>query len=258
MFAIAKLPAPILNTPHFHETFGGSDGCTLPFDEKGLLRAVETIALPETKFQLLEKCEEYVFRVKTAEYPGDDLFVDERFLLPAYEETPERRRALPEPQEILNSLKKHVGISYVWGGNFLGIPQMLDFYPPSKALDEKTLITWTFQGLDCSGLLYLATDGCTPRNTSDLVTFGKSLSIKGKSPLEIQKLVKPLDIIVWKGHVVIVLNQEQVIESRAGFGVVITTLTSRLKEILDVHQRVPLNRWAADAMGFVINRWITG
>ena len=131
---------------------------------------------------------------------------------------------------------------------------MLDFYPPSKALDEKTLVTWTFQGLDCSGLLYLATDGCTPRNTSQLVTFGKSLSIKGKSPLEIQKLVKPLDIIVWKGHVIIVLNPEQTIESRAGFGVIVYNFLSRLQEVMDIHQKIPLNRW--DPSGFVINRWI--
>lgn len=257
MFATAKYPTPILNTPDFHEIFGGHDGCSLPFDEQGLLRAVETVALPQTKFQLLEKCEEYIFRVKTKDYVGENLFVDQRFLLPASEKTPERESTLPLPEKILETLQKQVGISYVWGGNWVGIPEMLHFYPPAKALDEKTLIAWTFQGLDCSGLLYLATDGYTPRNTSKLVNFGKSLPIQGRSPQEIQRLVKPLDIIVWKGHVLMVLNPDQTIESRAGFGVVVCNFISRMEEILEVHKKTPLSSWQPDAAGFVINRWVS-
>ncbi|MFI5333869.1 MAG: hypothetical protein ACHQT8_01730 [Chlamydiales bacterium] len=256
MFATAKFPTPVLNTPRFHEVFGGEDGLSLPLDEQGLLRAAETVAFPGTKFQLLEKCEEYVFRVKSNDYPGEDLFVDERFLLPAHEETPDRMRKLPDEQEILKTLKDQVGLAYVWGGNWFGIPEMLQFYPPRKALDEKSLLTWTFQGLDCSGLLYLATAGCTPRNTSQLVGFGRSLAIQNKSPREIQSLVKPLDMIVWTGHVIIVLDGEKTIESRLGHGVVISPLVSRLQEVIDIHKKTPINRWTPGSNHFVINRWI--
>lgn len=254
MFAIAKLPTPILNTPDFERIFGGADGATLALDDKGLLRAVETVALPGTKFALQEKCSQKIYRVTTHEYPGDSLFVDKRFLADADASAPERQKKLPPTDEILVSLQRHVGARYVWGGNWPGIPQMLNFYPPKKPLPEASLATWIFQGLDCSGILYLATNGCAPRNTSDLVTFGKSLAIEGKTPHEISLHVKPLDIIVWKGHVLIVLTSNQTIEARHGFGVILCNLEARLQEIMQ--ERKPLNCWDTQHKGFVVNRWI--
>ena len=254
MFAIAKLPTPILNTPDFEHIFGGSDGATLPLDDQGLLRAVETVALPGTKFALHEKYGPHVARITTHEYPGDKLFVDTRFLTKADAATPERAKKLPSTTQIIHALKSHLGASYVWGGSWMGIPQMLDFYPPAKPLTNTALTIWTFHGLDCSGILYLATNGCTPRNTSELVTFGKSLPIENKSPKEIAQLLKPLDLIVWKGHVLVLLNPEQTIESRRGFGVVTADLQDRLQEICS--DREPANSWSAEKKCFVINRWI--
>ncbi len=253
-FATAKIPTPILNTPRFKEIFGGKDGSSLPVDNQGLLRAVETVALPKTKFKILETCEDCVVRVSTRDYPGEKLFVDSRFLEPAEEETPERAPSLPAQNLIIERMKKLVGTSYVWGGNWLGIPQMIHFYPPSQALEEATFKTWSFQGVDCSGLIYLATDGFTPRNTSDLVKFGKSLEIEERSLQEICKLLRPLDLIVWRGHVLISLNEKELIESRGGKGVVISDPLTRMTEISQT--RSPKNRWDdAQPHSFVINRW---
>ncbi|MBI2742368.1 MAG: peptidoglycan endopeptidase [Chlamydiales bacterium] len=255
-FAIARFPTPILNTPRFRDVFCQA----LPLDEQGLLRAVETVALPQTKFELIEQCAGHILRVKTADYEGGDLFVDERFLTPADFKTPERKRIWPNPELILHRMRSLIGSMYVWGGSWPCIPQMLDFYPPRALLNEKSLKTWIFQGVDCSGLLYWATDGCSPRNTSELVTFGKSLSIDGKSPKEIQAMLKPLDLIVWKGHVVIVLNSAETIESRGGFGVVKCDLLARLEEVFTGHKRRPVNFWDNTLdpkdLRFVINRFL--
>jgi hypothetical protein len=257
-FAVARIPTPILNTPHFRKIFGGESGASLPLDDKGLLRAIETVALPQTKFELLEKCDEQVFRVKTAEYAGENLFVDTRFLSPASKNTPERPKIIPPRKLILARLQRLIGATYLWGGNWPCIPQMLEFYPPAKLLSEQLSKTWAFQGVDCSGLLYWATSGYTPRNTSELVLFGKSLPIEGKSPEEIQKLVKPLDIIVWKGHVVVILNTQTSIESRHGMGVLTTDLPSRLREMIEQLKLRPASCWDSSSATpcFVINRWL--
>ncbi len=113
---------------------------------------------------------------------------------------------------------------------------------------------WALKGVDCSGLLYEATDGFTPRNTSDLVHYGSPVSIENKSVGEIQRIVKPLDLIVWKGHVVIVVDSEKTIESRHLHGVVIAPLKERLEEVLQT--RTPKNSWS-DGNHFVIRRWAT-
>lgn len=257
-FALARFAAPLLNTPDFQGVFGGADRSTLPLDNQGLLRAVETVALPGTKLELIEQSSEEIFKVKTQDYPSAPLYVDKRFLIFADSNVPERPLIWPSADLILHRMKSLIGSMYVWGGNWPSIPRMLQLYPPAKALDEKSLKTWTFQGVDCSGLLYWATDGCAPRNTSELISFGKSLEIEGMTAQEVQKLIRPLDLIVWKGHVIIVLNSEETIESRAGFGVVTTNFLTRFDEILHSHKRKPASSWQSEtqASTFVINRWL--
>ncbi len=214
-YALAKIPTPVLNTPKFSEVFGGEDGTTLPLDSQGLLRPVEMIALPGTKFALLERVTSNIYKAQTQEYPGATLYVDIRFLQRASKNAPQRLRKMPGKEAILNTLKSLEKTAYVWGGNWLGIPEMLVYYPPNRKISSALASHWTLNGVGCSGLLYLATQGSTPRNTSDLVHFGKSLPIQKKSVKEIQKLVRALDIIVWKGHVLIVLDKDTLIESHA-------------------------------------------
>jgi cell wall-associated NlpC family hydrolase len=120
----------------------------------------------------------------------------------------------------------------------------------------------TLAGLDCSGLLYQATGGWTPRNTSQLVSYGQGVPIAGKSTDAIVNVLEPLDLIVWNGHVLIVLDRETVIESRlecgkpGNGGVVTTPLRQRLSEIM--RTRKPVDQWPAGTKGkgiFVVRRW---
>jgi hypothetical protein len=144
----------------------------------------------------------------------------------------------------------------VWGGNYLkGIPEMLEFYKPSGTLSDEVLKRWTLKGVDCSGLLYEATGGYTPRNTNSLFSLGIPVDIKGLSPDEIAKKLKPLDIIVYKRHVLIVLNSREVIESAIPQGVHVKNLLSAIRTVSEIMQ--PANDYKGDGKGdkFVVRRW---
>jgi hypothetical protein len=254
-FAIAKMPTPLLNSSDFQTIFGGHDGASLSLDDQGLIRAVEAIALKGTKMTILDRLGSFIFRVKTADYPGQDLYVDLRFLEISDESVPEREKVLPHPDKILTHMHSLLGSTYIWGGNWSrGIPQLLAFYPPCREIDHEMQTLWSLKGVDCSGLLYESTNGFTPRNTSELISYGKPLPIEGKSAKEIAALLQPLDLIVWKGHVFIAFDRHHVIESRKGKGVVITRAEERLEELM--HDRKPINNFAhLDPKSFVINRW---
>lgn len=214
-FCIAKTPTPMLNTPEFQQVFGSK---VLPLDKKGLLRSLEMIALPGTKFEIHQKIGPYTLEVTTQDYPTKT-FIDARFVSPASANTPERAKVLPSPDLILDRLKSALGLPYVWGGNYRqGIPEILSLYQSPSPTELHTLA-----GLDCSGLLYEATGGYTPRNTSELLKFGEEIS-------SIEK-IKPLDILVYPGHVIILLDQGTTIESRYGHGVVLANLSNRLAEL---------------------------
>ncbi len=225
--ASAKIPTPIYNTP------------AIPFlhlplkkDSQGRLMELETIALPGTRFVCIQEMEG-VFQVETAEYPSSTpLYVDKRCL--HFSPTPEREKRLPSAESILAFLEKCKGSRYLWGGNWnQGIDEMLRLYPPLQQIDEDDALC---RGVDCSGLLYQATNGITHRNTSGLISYGEAI--------EFHEL-RPLDLMVWKGHVLIVLSPETFIESRIGKGVVITDLKTRYQEALDTLQGKPffLRRW---------------
>jgi hypothetical protein len=91
----------------------------------------------------------------------------------------------------------------------------------------------------------------TPRNTAELVNFGNRLAIEGLTNIQLLELMKPLDLIVWKGHVVVFLNKNEVIESRNPQGVVITDPIKRLEEIRLTRQPSDV----ANNQTFVIQRW---
>ncbi|MBW1853760.1 MAG: peptidoglycan endopeptidase, partial [Deltaproteobacteria bacterium] len=114
--------------------------------------------------------------------------------------------------------------------------------------------------------LYETTGGSTPRNTSSLITFGEPVKIAGLSASQIIQTLKPLDIIVWMGHVIIVLDKERTIESRLDYdkehegnqgGVRIRTL----KEVVDEtrKERVPVDNYEDEVekgkKKFVVRRW---
>ena len=266
-YARAEKPTPVLNTPDFRSAFGGADGKTLARDEQGLIRAVEFIALPGTVFYIenaLHVNGAIIYQVNTADYPPQKsgLFIDSRFVSLSVSQLPLRSKKMPPKKTILQRMAANQGLRYVWGGNISrGIPEMFQFYPPSQRITPETENMWALHGLDCSGLLYEATDGATPRNTSDLIYFGKSVSIEGLTAEKIAKKLLPLDLITWKGHVIIVLDQTHTIESCMGCsaigGVTIRNLQLVLKEVMSA--RTPVNNYpkkSSPQKTFVIRRWI--
>ena len=269
-YGVVSSPAPVLNTPAFRTVFGGSDGKSLKTDRCGQVRELEFIALPGTAFKIIEElCDGVatVFRVQTDDYTASaktSLYVDSRFVELRETMPPPRVRKLPSQQVIVDSLKGAVGAPYVWGGNVQGgVDDLLVlFYGGSTSIKAKSHLA--LAGLDCSGLLYQATGGWTPRNTSQLVSYGQPVLIAGKSAEAISKLLEPLDLIVWGGHVMVVLDRNTVIESRlkcgkkGNDGVVSTALQKRLAEIM--HTRRPVDSWPTAGKQrdvFVVRRWFS-
>ena len=266
-YGVAINSTPVLNTPDFKAVFGAAGGRNLKTDRCGQVRELEYIALPGTVFTLLKK-QNYetadIYQVVTDDYtapPNVRLYVDGRFLKLERTAPPPRRLSLPPREKILSALRKSVGNHYVWGGNVVeGVPELVDFF--YKGSNDDGYRGQMLAGLDCSGLLYQATGGWTPRNTSQLITFGQGVAIAGKQSAEIETLLKPLDLIVWNGHVIIILDQKTVIESRlecdkpGNGGVVITQSAQRISEIMNT--RRPANSWPNGKKQqnvFVIRRW---
>jgi len=268
LYAVARGAAPVLNTPALSSVFGGANGTTLKIDRCGQVRELEFVALPGSVFTILSRMPDgknTVFRVTTDEYPmpaDSALYVDSRFVDIHELEPPPRVRTLPSQTAIIAALKASVGAPYVWGGNIQGgVGTLIGlFYGGNMSVKDKNQLT--LAGLDCSGLLYQATGGWTPRNTSQLVTFGKAVPVAGKTLEEIAVGLEPLDLIVWNGHVIIVLDRETTIESRlecgkkGNVGVVTTSLRKRLAEIL--RTRRPVDSWSTVGKQrdvFVVRRW---
>lgn len=268
LYAVARLATPVLNSPALGELFGGRDGRSLKVDRCGQVRELEFIALPGTVFRVrseLRRGELRILQVETDDYtspPGGALYLDSRMVAFSTQPPPSPVRRLPERDAILAGLRSFLGSPYVWGGNVRqGIPELLTlYYRGSFDRDEER--RFTLAGLDCSGLLYAATNGLTPRNTSRLVHFGRGLPVAGRGARELAPLLEPLDLIVWNGHVIIVLDRETVIESRLECdgpgrgGVVVTPLLRRLEQIMAT--RRPLDAWPSGSSrrdGFVVRRW---
>jgi hypothetical protein len=237
-------PAPVLNTPDFHAVFGGNSGNTIA------LESFEFIALKHMRFEVLDQIKPHILQIQWPQYSATPLYVDQRFC----QSIPFSHPPTPEPfspKTILQHMESRVGIPYVWGGNWAnGVPEMLLYYPPQQPLDKQTEIFWTLQGLDCSGLLFEATQGATPRNTSHLLRFGKSLSPSEE--------LKPLDMIIYPGHVLFVRDENTIIESKSPYGVRICSLQQRMEELSQTRRPLlqPDPRENKDSY-FTIRRFIT-
>jgi hypothetical protein len=260
LYFITQKPTPILHTSEFTSVFGGKTGSLL-LDDKNLFRPLEMIAFPKTVFTIKRRKANGILEVTTEEYPSPvPLFIDSRFGRTIKVKPLNRLKQRPSPNLIVAKIKKAKGLPYIWGGNFArGIPEMLTYYPPPKKLSPEEEKAWTFQGVDCSGLLYEATEGTTPRNTSDLIIYGQPLYIEGLSSNAIASLVKPLDLIVWLGHLIIVIDNQRIIESNhSKGGVVIAPLLETLEEIKK-KGKSPSSSPAETKKNpnlFVIKRWL--
>jgi hypothetical protein len=270
-YAVTKYPTPVLYTPDFASVFGGEDGVSLKFDDYGEIDELEFIALPGTLFHIEETIHtrEYpVFKVTSRDYqyPTEKgYYIDSRFVVLTNKTQEGRVKVLPGYKQILRNLRNAEGAIYTWGGNYCrGIPELLHFYPPASEIPPVLQEQWMLCGVDCSGLLYEASNGCIPRNTSSLVYFGESVPVEGLPLPRITELLLPLDIIVWKGHMMVVIDNGEVIESSYdhdpetdGFqgGVRVFPVSKRLEKLLE--ERTPVNNYDTemDSKKFVVRRW---
>lgn len=261
-YAVAVLPTPVLKTPDVCSVFGGKDGKTLKLTKKNMVEEVEFVALPGTVFtieKIIRKDTYEVLKVKTKDYPyptQGGYYIDSRFVEKKTEKPAERIRILPDKNAIINKLVSAKGAIYVWGGNYVkGIPELVEFYKPAGKLSKEVQDRWILKGVDCSGLLYEATDGYIPRNVESLFNFGSPVDIKGLSPDGIAKKLKPLDLIVYKRHVVIVLDSRQAIQSTIAEGVHLRSLAGIIRTISET--MTPVTDYSGKGINdkFVVRRW---
>lgn len=232
-------PAPILNTPDFCGAFGGPGGCEI------FTQHLEFIAFPGEQFvikNIYPRHHHCIYQISTDRYVKDELYLDSRFAKPATREG-DQTNARFERETLKSKMQALLGVDYIWGGNWSqGIYQMLHLYPPQKALSQELINAWVLKGVDCSGLLYEVTEGKTPRNTRQLLYFGKSVAIQGKSVEQTASLLMPMDMVVWPGHVWFMFDTHSSIESKSPFGVIKRPLKERLEETL--RERSPVDVWS--------------
>ncbi len=268
---------PVFYLDDFPRYFWGGTGGELIVDDWDQIDPTETVVFPKSLFtveKIIRRADTTLLQVRTSEYPydSDPHYIDARHVQ-IYESgsiSKERNIELPSRAKILRNLKSQVGKPYVWWGNAPnGISSLASFYPPSHPLDAPMRSKWTLDGFDCSGILYWATHGYTPRNTSKLITFGTGVKIAGKTPVEIAGVLKPLDIIVWKGHNMIVIDTDHILESTANFtgtgnystpnGVRIRPIVEALEEVMNTKWRIAVDEYADNVpegkKKFVIRRW---
>lgn len=267
LYAVADRPVPVLNTPDIAHAFSGDQGGPI-LDRCGQMRSMEFVALPGTAFRIEGAVPGgKALRVTTDDYPypsASGYYVDTRLVRPL--ETPQQQRkpALPGREKILAALTAAEGAPYVWGGNVRhGIADLATLYPTDKKLSSEQLQRKILAGVDCSGLLYEATGGWTPRNTSALTRFGTGVPAAGLTAEELAWRLRPLDLIVWQGHVIIVIDGGRVIESRLSCegpgrgGVRISPIGPYLERL--VKTRKPADRppegKQKEGGTFVVRRW---
>jgi len=259
-YAITESAAPVLNSPDFESVFGGADGISVNTDNQGLIREIEYIAFKGTVFEILDeidKGDHKIFHVKADDYNYEsELYIDSRFVAVLNDKPTVKPKILPSKKEIFSFLDRAVGSKYIWGGNYIsGISKMLEYYPPAGKINTDTKMLWCLKGCDCSGLMYEATNGYTERNTSRLVYEGEPVLIAGFNAEEIADKLKPLDMIVWIGHVIYVYDEITAIQSALSKdGVVKTDLIETLKHLMET--RTPVNDYdAVSGERFVVRRW---
>jgi len=258
-YAVSINYTPVLNTSDFESVFGGKNGNKVKLDKEGLIREMEFIAMPNTVFEITEtipKKDYNIYKVTTNDYQyKGDFYIDSRFVRVSDSRQEDRWKIIPTKEEIIKNLNALEGYPYMWGGNEAnGVSEMLTYYKPAENIDEATKNNWIIKGVDCSGLIYQSTGGTTPRNTSTLCTYGTGIEIEGLTAEEIAKKLQPLDIIVWSGHVVVVLDDKTTIESTPDYGVHKTDLLKRLTHVME--ERTPVNDWkSTTGKRFVVRRW---
>ena len=260
LYAVAVEPTPVFNTPDYPESFGCSDGMTLKLDNEGLFRDLEYIAFTGTVFTILKTLDrrDYkIYNVVAEDYNYEaKLYIDSRFVNVSESKPHSHEKSLPSIKEKYDFLDKAIEAKYIWASNYIaGIDKLMEFYPPKSEISEEIKDKWIFRGCDCSGLMYEATNGWTERNTWKIINSGKPVDIEGMSAKEIKSKLKPLDAIVWNGHVIYVYDENTAIQSALSRnGVIKTDLLETIEQTMI--KRKPVNDYdKSDGGRFVVKRW---
>ncbi len=276
IYAIAKGPTPVLYSPDFQWVFWWTWWVNLKFDDYWEIDELEFIALSWTVFKVSDAYKTswsgIILKVETKDYPYSTekwYYIDYRFVKLTTKKPVEREKILPSKTNIIKKLLTASWSIYTWWWNYnYWIPELLKYYPPSWEINEEIKNQWMLKWVDCTGLLYEATNWYTPRNSSDIVKYGTWLEITGKKRAEdILDLLKPLDIIAWSGHIIIVLNKKYTIESRLDYDTEKDWFQwwvriRNLKEVLDevLLKRIWVNNYDDQVpewkKKFIIRRWI--
>jgi hypothetical protein len=218
--------APVLNTDRFDLVFGTD---LLRLNEWGHPSAYEFVALAGMSFEIEQRLNDRIVAFHWPEYSNKLLYTDCRFCSISTHR-PNRVPHPPSREEVLARMESRVGARYVWGGNWCcGIEEMLSFYPPPRPIDAAMRTLWTLQGTDCSGLFFEAMEGLSPRNTSHLRQAGTLIATELNA--RTNRLLRPLDLILYPGHVLFVRDRNTIIESKSPFGVRIVSLEERVAQV---------------------------
>ncbi|NBO23640.1 MAG: hypothetical protein EBU93_00140 [Chlamydiae bacterium] len=205
-----------LNTPFFSKVFSDEKTFLTP---KGHPLSYELVLAPGMEGSIIEEYGE-CFKIEFSFYPQPVFVLKEH----VNEKKKATETASFTKEEIQKRLVSCLGKPYLWGGN--------DRYK-TDAFDKKFQINFLrvrekraaqLDGLDCSGLLFYATGYRTKRNTHELESSGTLVE-------SIEEII-PLDIILTKGHVRIVLDENQVIQSRQNRGVYLSKVKDELFRLI--------------------------
>ena len=218
---ITKSVAPIIYTSKFSDTFYWTWVWPI-LDEYEQIDPVQSVLFSWTTVIIEDELydrDNLIYKIQLNEIPWYfDSYIDARFINTYSTQPPERNIILPSKEEIINNLKLQVWHQYIrWGVMPTWVPELSQYYNPIINLpyyvENKLILKW----FDCSWLLHYSTNWFTPRNTGGLIVFWTWLHIAWLNSDDIMKLLKPLDIIVWKWHVMIVIDEENLIESRLDY-----------------------------------------
>ena len=272
-YAKTKLPTPVFRLPiddvDLNNILWGKGTTGMKVNEYNMIEELAVVLPPGTVVSLMKKVQKgdfVYYQIRTREFDAGrgakfGYFLDARFIEKTAEKPEEKAQTLPSLEDITNKLLATSGSVYVWGGSrYEGIPELEKYFPSATKLSALETKRKLMKGVDCSGLLYQATNGFTPRNSRSLLNFWEPINIEGKKIQEIIPLLKPLDLIVWDGHVVIVLDEKRTIESRgrgkAPWGIEIVPIEARLTELFKT--RSPVNNYETSHLPrskkFVIRR----
>lgn len=258
---ITNKNAPILYTYKFSDTFYWTWAWPV-LDEYEQIDPVQSVLFSWTTViiedELIDR-DNIIYKIQLNEIPWYfDSYIDSRFL-EIYDKQPTERNIIkPSKEDIINNLKLQVWHQYIrWGVMPNWVQELAQYYNPTTNLpyyiENKLILKW----FDCSGLLHYATNWFTPRNTWWLIYYWSWLHISWLNSDEIIDKLEPLDIIVWRWHVMIILDKEDLIESRLDYNAEDTWFDwwVRIRKIKPILDDLVLNKIWVDNYDDKVPEW---